>query len=319
VDEIVRRLELQRFRVVRPETEAERARHARVLTVPAVAGHATVSDAVVAGEDLVLSFERRGDALAASLDRFRVSRAVYSVLADLAVLRDGGQAITAEAFGRLAASPRALTLAVSSAGRRIAPPTGFAQAIPGTMVMFTMLVLLTSGSIMLVVEREQGLLRRLASAPIRPGAIVLGKWTARMALALVQIAFAMLAGRVVFGMDWGPNLGMVGLVLAAWAGFNASLALALGSLARSQAQMAGIGVLASMVLAALGGCWWPIEITPSWMQSLALALPTGWTMHALHRIVTFGYGPAAAAPHLAALGGAALLTGWIGTRLFRYQ
>jgi hypothetical protein len=26
-----------------------------------------------------------------------------------------------------------------------------------------------------------------------------------------------------------------------------------------------------MILAALGGCWWPIEITPPWMQSLSLA------------------------------------------------
>ena len=55
--------------------------------------------------------------------------------------------------------PRALTLSVTSAGKRLVPPIGFAQAVPGTMVMFTMLVLLTSGAVTLVVEREQGLLR----------------------------------------------------------------------------------------------------------------------------------------------------------------
>ena len=49
------------------------------------------------------------------------------------------------------------------------PPIGFSQAVPGTMVMFTMLVLLTSGAVTLVVERDQGLLRRLASAPISRG------------------------------------------------------------------------------------------------------------------------------------------------------
>ena len=83
--------------------------------------------------------------------------------------------------------------------------------------------------------------------------------------------------------------------------------------------MAGVGVLTTMVLAALGGCWWPIEITPEWMQSLALALPTGWTMDALHKLVNFGYEPAAAAPHVAALAVGTVGCGWSGARIFRYQ
>ena len=206
-----------------------------------------------------------------------------------------------------------------SAGRRQDPPAGFSQAVPGTMVMFTMLILLTSGAITLVVEREYGLLRRLASTPITAGSIVAGKWTSRMALGLVQIAFAMLVGRLLFKVDWGPSVAMVALVLAAWASFNASFALLLGNIARTQPQMAGAGVLITMVLAALGGCWWPIEITPEWMQSLALALPTGWTMDAMHKLVNFGYGPGAAVPHVAVLAGASVLCGWGGAKIFRYQ
>jgi ABC-type multidrug transport system permease subunit len=261
----------------------------------------------------------RGDDIAASLDQFRVARALYTVVGDLAVLKTAGQPVTAEALASLASAPRQVTLAVTSAGRREDPPEGFAQAVPGTMVMFTMLILLTSGAIMLVVERQFGLLRRLASTPITPGAVVAGKWTSRMALGLVQIAFAMLVGRVVFRVDWGPALPMVAVVLAAWASFNASFALLLGNIARTQPQMAGIGVLTTMVLAALGGCWWPIEITPGWMQSLALVLPTGWTMDALHKLVNFGYGAESAAPHVAALAASAMVCAWGGAKIFRYQ
>lgn len=319
VDEIARRLEEQQYRVVRPETPEELARHSRHLVIPAPANHASVTDAVLGGEPLTITLERRGDELAANFDQIRVSRAIYTVVADLAVLKTGGQPASAETFAALAAAPRNLTLKVTAAGRLQDPPSGFAQAVPGTMVMFTMLVLLTSGAIMLVVEREQGLLRRLASTPISRGSIVLGKWTARMALAVVQIGFAMALGRILFGVRWGDTLWMVALVLGAWAAFNASLAIVLGSLARSQPQAAGIGVLGTMLLAALGGCWWPIEITPSWMQSLAIALPTGWTMDALHRLVHFGDPAASAAPHAAALAAGALVLGWIGARAFRYQ
>jgi ABC-2 type transport system permease protein len=319
LDQLVRRLEEQNYEVLRPQADDAFSAYARRLTIPAPSSQATVSEAVLAGEQLVVTFDRRGDPLASDFDRYRVSRAVYAVVADLAVMKSEGRPITAEEFSRLRELPRQLTLAVRTAGRRPDPPSGFAQAVPGTMVMFTMLVLLTSGAITLVVEREHGLLRRLASAPISRGSIVSGKWAARMALGVVQIGFAMIVGRVLFQVDWGGNLPMVALVLAAWAALNASLALLLASIARTQAQTAGIGVVTTMALAALGGCWWPIEIAPAWMQSVALALPSGWTMDAMHRLVSFGDPATAALPHVLALATSTVAAGWAGTKAFRYQ
>jgi ABC-type Na+ efflux pump permease subunit len=320
-DELVRRLEAQNFEVVRPATDEAFGAFARRLTIPAPAPpHATFTEAVLAGQAQAIAFDRNGgDPMTGSYEQVRVARAVYQVVADLAVVRLNGQAVSPDAFAQLAAAPRSLTLDVSSAGRLIVPPSGFAQAVPGTLVMFTMLVLLTSGAISLVVEREQGLLRRLASAPISPGAIVLGKWTGRMMLALVQVAFAMVVGVVLFRMDWGRTLPMVGLVLFSWAAFTASLAIVLANVTRTQAQTAGIGVFSTQILAALGGCWWPIEVTPEWMQTLSLFLPTGWAMDAMHKLVNFGYDAPVALPHVAALLVGAMVLGWIGTRAFKYQ
>ena len=314
LDAIVKRLEAGNFRVERPATAEALEPYTRRLVMPAF-----TDESLSAGTQVAATFEQRGDGMTADLDRFRVSRAIYTVVADLAALKAAGQPVTRESIAALTAAPRQLTLSVGTAGRRQDPPAGFSQAVPGTIVMFTMLILLTSGAITLVVEREYGLLRRLASTPITAGSIVAGKWTSRMALGLVQIAFAMLVGRLLFKVDWGPSVAMVALVLAAWASFNASFALLLGNIARTQPQMAGAGVLITMVLAALGGCWWPIEITPEWMQSLALALPTGWTMDAMHKLVNFGYGPGAAVPHVAVLAGASVLCGWGGAKIFRYQ
>jgi len=320
VEQLVARLEQQGYAVARPATREELERYGRRLIVPEPTSNATVTESVLAGNQLQVTFERRGDDLAATLDEVRLNRAIYTVVADLAAIKANGQEVTPAAFDAIANAPRRVTLSVSAAGARSeAPPAGFAQAVPGTMVMFTMVILLTSGAIMLVVEREHGLLRRLASAPISRAALVLGKWLARVALALVQLAFAMVLGSVLFRVDWGQSVPMVFAVLVAWAAFNASLALLLGSAARTTAQATGIGVLASLALAALGGCWWPIEITPKWMQSLALALPTGWTMDALHQLVSFGYAPGTAAPHVAALAAAALAAGWGAAKIFRYQ
>lgn len=320
VDELIRRLEAQNFEIIRAASDdAFRTQTRRLIIPPPTAGYASFTDAVLAGKPQVLTFERRGESMNGNYDQLRIARAAYEVLGDLAAVKIAGNTPAPQTFADLQAMPRALTLTVKPAGRRIEPPTGFSQAIPGTMVMFTMLILLTSGAINLVIEREQGLLRRLASAPISAGSLVLGKWLGRMALALVQIAFAMLAGRVLFSMDWGRSLPMVGLVLFGWAAFTASLAVLLSNLTRTAAQTSGVGVLTTMLLAALGGCWWPIEITPDWMQSLAKLLPTGWAMDAMHKLINFGDPAVSAAPHLAAMLIGALVIGWIGTRMFRYQ
>ncbi len=319
VDELVRRLEAQNFRVDRPDSPEAFEPYTRRLVVPAPTSGKTFTQAVLAREPQTLEYRSRAEGPGAQLERIRLSRAVYSLVADLAVVSAGGESPDGAAVRREAEAPRNLTLEVTTAGRRIEPPSGYAQTIPGTMVMFTMLVLLTSGSIRLVVEREQGLLRRLASTPISRPSLVAGKWIGKLALGLVQIVFALVAGTIVFGMDWGGALPMVSVVLLAWAAFNASLGFLLGNLARTPAQMSGIGVIATMVLAALGGCWWPIEITPAWMQHLALALPTGWAMDALHRLVNFGYDAPVALPHVAALAAGALVLGLASVRTFRYQ
>jgi hypothetical protein len=230
-----------------------------------------------------------------------------------------GSVVTAESLERLRRQPRTIQIDVVSAGRRKEPPTGFAQAVPGNMVMFTMLVLLTGGAAMLVAEREQGMLRRLASAPMSRGAVVLGKWGAKVGLGLVQIAFALLTGRVLFGFSLGPNALTVLLVLAAYAAFVGSLGLLLGSLARTEGQAVAFGVLAANVTGALGGCWWPIEITPPFMQKLALAFPTGWAMDALHRLIAFGLPPSSVLPHLAAMAGGAVVLGAVCARVFRFR
>jgi ABC-type multidrug transport system permease subunit len=187
------------------------------------------------------------------------------------------------------------------------------------MVMFTLLVLLTSGSAMLVIERRQGLLRRLASTPISRHEVVLGKWLGRMALAILQVVVAMLAGTWLFSMHWGPDLATVFAVLVAWAGFCASAGLLLGSLARTQGQATGYGVLAANALAALGGCWWPIEVAPKWAQAVQDLLPTGWTMDALHKLISFESGAASALPQILLLCAATAVVGLLAVRRFRYD
>jgi len=313
-DQLLTRLEQRGYHLIRAEDPKEFLNFRRRLSIPA-----GFTDSVLAGKPMTIRFDRTGEDMSADYDRVRLYRAVYTTLADLIVVSTENAQASKEAFEKLANEPRMLTLKVQPAGKRLEPPTGFEQSVPGSMVMFTLLVLFTSGAVSLTMERNQGILRRLASTPMSRGAVVLGKWGARMSLGVVQIAFAMIAGTVLFHVRWGPNLPMVVLVLLVYGSLAAALGMLLGNFGRTEGQVVGMGVMASNIFAGLGGCWWPIEITPLWTQKLAMAFPTGWTMDALHKLMNFGASPVSVIPNVCVTAAAALAAGYVLARSFRFQ
>ena len=90
-------------------------------------------------------------------------------------------------------------------------------------------------------------------------------------------------------------------------------------MARTEAQAVGLGLLFANGLAALGGCWWPIEVTPDWMQFVQKLTPTGWTMDALHKLISFEAGALSAVANFVTLTIAALAVGALAVNRFRYQ
>jgi len=242
------------------------------------------------------------------------------MLADTAVLSRGGRTPTAADFAALAAEPRTVKLHQVSAGEAKKIVLGFQQSAPGFIVMFTLLVSFTAGGALLAAERRLGTLRRLASSPISRTAVVTGKFGSRFVLGLIQMSFAMLAAKWLLAVNWGgPRLWAVLMLLIVYTALCAALSVLLGSVVRSESQSIGLGVIASNILAALGGCWWPIEITPPAMQQFSLVMPTGWAMHGLHRLLNYGSSPVSVFPHVLALAAATLLAGWIAVRRFEFR
>lgn len=321
-DVIAGRFEEQDYEVARAPNDSAFAASPRRMTLPAA-----FTDSVLAGSPMTIRYEHEASGLGSDQEQVRIGRAVYGVLADLVVTRaQGADSVAAAAirptpedFAKLHAMPRSIALDVKTAGKRHEIPVGFQQAVPGILVMFTLMLMTTSGAILVVIERKRGLLRRLACAPIERRAVVGGKWVGKLAVGLVQIAFGMVTGTVLFNVDWGPDLPTVLLVLLVYGALMAAVGLVLGSVARTEAQASAIGVISSNVLGALGGCWWPIEIAPKWMQKLALFLPTGWAMDALHKLVSFAAGPSSVAPHLAGMAVATVVMLAVASRVFRYQ
>ena len=316
-DDLLHHLRTMDYEVVVVLDEAALARAPRQLTIPRDFGAHLMS---AQPESLHFRRGERND-LGGQLDEVRLNRAVFALLGDAILASDSSRSLASFASGieAVRALPPAIKVEVQSAGKRRIIPSGFQQSVPGTMIQFILMVMLTTGGTFLVIDRDEGLLRRLASSPYRRGEIVAGKILARFAIGVVQAGFAMLVGSLLFHVDWGGSIAGVFTVILLFCSTGAALSILFGNLATSRGQAVGLGVLGGNVLSALGGCWWPLEIVPPPMQALGNALPTGWAMHGLHRLMSFGDPFSAALPAMLGLLAATLVFLMLAVRTFRYQ
>lgn len=247
-----------------------------------------------------------------------------------ALVRAVGQTLLLEAEGRptdraelerrfeeIGSRPPLATLETEIVGRVRAAPRGYAQSVPGVLTMVVMMMTLIYGGVFLVLEKEQGLLQRQLTLPLSRGQLIAAKILGRLAIAAIQIAILVAVGRLAFGLDLGGSPAGFVLLVTSYAVAVAGLSILLGAFARTREQASTLGWLSSMFMAALGGCWWPAEIMPEWIQRVALVLPTAWAMRGFHQLISYGNDAAAVfLPSLVLLAFGALF-GALGARALR--
>lgn len=237
---------------------------------------------------------------------------------------DRDQALAAEALGRAqAAWAGQLPVVVrSEVVTRLANtntiPNGMEQSSPGMLVTFA-LVFLLNGAGVIILERTQGTLRRLLVMPMRKGVIIGGKLIGILVAGLAQAAVLILAGQFLFGVNWGQTPAALVVVVLATTFAITSLGMMIAGLARTYAQAAALSNILMYSIAAVGGAWWPIEITPAWMQQIARLTPTFWAMQGYHDIITRGLGLPAVLPEAAILLGFGFVFLALGVWRFRYE
>lgn len=217
----------------------------------------------------------------------------------------------------LAARPPLVSVAVTTAGAGHPVPSGFAQSVPGTLTMTVLMMTLIYGAVFLTLEKRQGVIRRQATLPLPRSSVFLGKLLGRLFLAGAQALLLLAAGRWLFGLSWGSSPGGLALLLGSYLLAVAAMSTFLGAVLSTPEQAGPVGWISSMILAGLGGCWWPSEVMPRWLWRAAHALPTPWAMDGFHALISFGHGIDAVLLPSAVLAGFALLFAVLGSRFLR--
>lgn len=302
------------------EREAEQDEKAiRTLVIPE-----GFTAKVLAGEAQELRIER-DEGANAEFNRaaeVNVLRAIARTLARLAEMKGEGTLGTDAApdrFEELARRERLVRLEVSQAGEGRPVPGGTAQSVPGIMTMTVLMMTVIYGGVFLTLEKRDGTLRRQAAGPVGRGGIVAGKILGRLLIALLQSAILVGVGALAFGVDFGRSIAGLAVLLVAYAVCSAGLATLCGAAFRTPEQVSAIGWLVTMVMSALGGCWWPSEVVPRWLWSASHVFPTAWAMDAFHSLISFGRGVEAVLLPSAVLLAFGAVFALAGARLLRVE
>lgn len=161
----------------------------------------------------------------------------------------------------------------------------FDQNVPGFSVTFLLLGMLLGVSLGLLDERDWGTFARLRTMPIPLDVTLIAKLFTRFVVGVAQMVILLLVGRVVFDVSLGPQPAALLLPTAGIVFAGTAFGLVVAGLASSREAVLPLGSIVIVTMAAVGGCWWPIDLEPRWMQRVALAFPTTWAMAAYNDLM----------------------------------
>ena len=191
-----------------------------------------------------------------------------------------------DATSALSMNAHTLTFEVVTVGE-VEPLNASNFTLPGYLTMFVFFVAAMSADT-ITRERQGQTLERLRSNGGRREAIILGKFAGIAFRGMLQLAVMWAVGILAFRIDLGISPTAVILVSMLLALASAAFGVMLASFVSTVQTASAAGVLASLILAPLGGCWWPLFIAPEWMQSLAKLTPHGWANTGFNKLMLFG-------------------------------
>ena len=306
---------------------------AALLVIPAGFGATLAAGGPAAGQPASVTLLTLPASNLGQVVEREVNRAVNSLARPLLVARLATESVAAaRPFADETARAAFFAGALSAAQADAAPPARVAyttaagggtydpraQASAGQLITWVLVPLLGASGLF-ALERALGTLRRLLVTPTRKSTFLLGAIGGQYLIALVQMALLVLFGVLVMRVPWGRDPVALIAILAAFGLASVALGTALGTFVKTESQASNLSILLGMGMALLGGCWWPLELFPTTMQSVVRVLPTTWAMRALTDITMRGQGLADILPAVGVLLGFAVVFFAVGLWRFRYE
>jgi len=147
----------------------------------------------------------------------------------------------------------------------------------GIGVMF-LLFSVSGASGSLLDEVDNGTLDRVLSTRVGMTGLLTGKWLFIALTGMLQLTVMFLWGKVAFGLDLFHHLPGFAVMTAFTAAAAAGFGLLLATLARTRAQLSGMGTIVILTMSSLGGSMFPRFLMSENMQKLGLLTFNAWAL-----------------------------------------
>lgn len=165
---------------------------------------------------------------------------------------------------------------------------GAEHNLPAMLVIFLLFQLTTFFMVMWVEDVRTGKIKRITMSPTTVSELFLGQLASRFIWGCLQVAVIGGAGALILKVRLELPWGYFAAILAAYMVTAISLGLLLASFFKTIEKANAVGVITALVLAALGGGWWPLKVVSPPMRTAAMFLPTGLIMGALGDFIAYG-------------------------------
>lgn len=194
---------------------------------------------------------------------------------------------------------------------------GFNQSVPGMGSMMVLFTVLGAMGI-LVGEKKQWTIQRIATMPVSRAQLLGGKILGRFALGILQYMIVFSVG-IIAGINFGQDLLALALIMISFTLASTALSFAIGSRLTSEQQAIGLTNLLGLSLAPLGGAWWPLDVVPEFMRVIGHVSPIAWAMDGYTELMFRNGTLEDVGISIVVLLGLALVLFVVGIRRFRYQ
>lgn len=193
-----------------------------------------------------------------------------------------------------------------------------ASSSAGQLITWVFIPLIGISS-MFAYERQTGTLKRLLVSPTQRTTYLLGTIIGQVLTALAQMLILIGFGVLVMKLKWAQAPVALALILITSALAAGALGTAMGAFVKTSSQANGLSIMIGMLMALLGGCWYPIELFPQFVQTATKVLPTRWAMQGMLNVVMRGQGVEGVLLPSAVLVGFAVVFFAIGVWRFRSE
>ncbi|GAB7030412.1 ABC transporter permease [Streptomyces sp. NPDC021749] len=169
-------------------------------------------------------------------------------------------------------------------------PTGGTPYIdylaPGIIAQSAMFIAIFYG-IMIIWERDAGILTKLLVTPTPRAALIAGKAFAAGVKALIQaVVVIVIAALLGVAMTWNPlRLLGVGVAVVLGSAFFSCLSMTIAGIVLTRDRLMGIGQAITMPLFFASNALYPVAIMPGWLQTVSKINPLSYQVDALRGLL----------------------------------